>query len=391
MAPDGITAPAAVIGGHTLGISWTAGSDPEGQALTYKLERQYNDGSWTLIYSGSALSYTDTSNDAWDTIKYRVKAMDNVGNESEYQTSSAVTVSHNQPPTMPSSMSAPPSVVGGLDLYVSWDQSTDPEGQPITYKLERKIDLGAWAQIYSGASLTAVDVSNNSWDTVQYRVKAVDDVGNESAYITSGIITVTHNKPPVISGEDGGIGDFEEDFMPPEYTVDDPDMDTVTVVEKLDTTVLRTYQPNPEDENTVAINAELWRTVLNGSHTITIKATDSYGAASTRTWNFTKSVTVAEMKLLEPMLADGMPTRAMIFVQGIFPLGSILTVKACNNAFDDEPFWEDVSQKVLSGSKINFDNQIKTADNWGVSVWLKLERGIADGPCYIQAFGGNFE
>jgi hypothetical protein len=168
-------------------------------------------------------------------------------------------------------------------------------------------------------------------------------------------------------------------------------MDTVTVVEKLDTTVLRTYQSDPENENTVAIDAELWKTVLNGSHTITIQATDSYGAVSTRTWSFTKSVTVVEMKLIDPLPADDMPTRAMIFVQGIFPLGSILTVKACNNAFDAEPFWEDVSAKVLSGQKINFENHIKTGNEWGVSVWLKLERGIAEGPCYIQAFGGNFE
>jgi hypothetical protein len=391
VAPDTITVPSGVIGGKTLAISWAAGSDPEGQALTYKLERQYNNGSWTLIYSGPNLTYTDTSNDAWDTIAYRVKAMDNVGNESGYQTSSTVTVSHNQPPTIPASITAPSGVVGGQPLYVSWGQSTDPEGQAITYKLERKIDLGAWAEVYSGSSLTFADTSNNSWDTVQYRIKAVDNVGNESAYRTSGMITITHNQPPVISGEDGDLGDFEEDFISPEYTVNDPDMDTVTVVEKLDATVLRTYQPGAEDENTVAIDAELWRTVLNGSHVITIQATDNYGAVSTRTWNFTKSVTVAEMKLLEPLPADEMPTRAMIFVQGIFPLGSVLTVKACNNAFDDEPFWEDVSAKVLSGQKINFNNQIKTADDWGVSVWLKLERKIAQGPCYIQAFGGNFE
>jgi hypothetical protein len=391
VAPGTITVPSGVIGGNSLVISWTAGSDPEGQALTYKLERQYNDGSWTLIYSGPSLTYTDTSNDAWDTIKYRVKAMDNVGNESEPQTSSVVTVSHNQPPTIPASITAPSSVVGGQPLYVSWGQSTDPEGQPITYKLERKIDLGAWTEVYSGTSLTFSDTSNNSWDSVRYRVKAMDDVGNESAYKTSDMITITHNQPPAISGEDGNIGDFEEDFISPEYTVNDPDIDTVTVVEKLDTTILRTYLPNSEEENTVAIDAELWRTVLNGSHVITIQATDSYGAVSTRTWDFTKSVTVAEMKLLDPLPADEMPTRAIIFVQGIFPLGSILTVKACNNAFDDEPFWEDVSAKVLSGQKINFNNQIKTADDWGVSVWLKLERGISQGPCYIQAFGGNFE
>jgi hypothetical protein len=391
-APGTITAPSGVIGGNTLAISWTAGSDPEGQALTYKLERQYDDGSWTLIYSGSALSYTDTSNDAWDTIKYRVKVIDNVGHESEYQTSSTVTVSHNQPPTIPASIESPPSVVGGIARYISWEQSTDPEGQAITYKLERKIVLGAWTQVYSGASLTFSETSNNSWDTVQYRVKAVDDVGNESAYKAGNIITVTHNQAPVISGNDGNIGDFGEYFTSPEYTVDDPDEgDSVAVVEKLDTTVLRTYQPVQENENTVAIDAELWRTILNGSHTITIQATDSYGAVSTRTWNFTKSITEAELKLSEPLPADDMPTRAMIFVQGIFPLGSILTVKACNNAYDDEPFWEDVSQQVLSGKKINFDNQIKTADNWAVSVRLKLERGIAEGPCYIQAFGGNFE
>lgn len=52
------------------------------------------------------------------------------------------------------------------------------------------------------------------WTSVQYRVKAYDAAGAESAYTTSATRTVTNNRPPVISGTDGALGSFSTAARP---------------------------------------------------------------------------------------------------------------------------------------------------------------------------------
>ena len=65
-----ITVPSQVMEGQQIPVSWkaTAGAD------TYVLERKANAGSWTQIYSGSALTFTDTPAGGWTSVQYQVKA-----------------------------------------------------------------------------------------------------------------------------------------------------------------------------------------------------------------------------------------------------------------------------------------------------------------------------
>lgn len=65
-----ITVPSQVMEGQQIPVSWkaTAGAD------TYVLERKANAGSWTQIYSGSALTFTDTPSGGWTSVQYQVKA-----------------------------------------------------------------------------------------------------------------------------------------------------------------------------------------------------------------------------------------------------------------------------------------------------------------------------
>ena len=56
---------------------------------------------------------------------------------------------------------------------------------------------------------------------MQYRVKAYDAAGAESAYTTSVTRTVTNNRPPVISGTDSALGSFNTAAPSYEYTVTD--------------------------------------------------------------------------------------------------------------------------------------------------------------------------
>ena len=113
------------------------------------------------------------------------------------------TVIYNQAPTAPSSITVPSEVLGGENLSISWAASTDPDGNLSGYVLERKVGSGTWAQVYKGSARTYTDTITYGWTSVQYRVKAYDAAGAESAYTTSVTRTVTNNRPPVISGTDG--------------------------------------------------------------------------------------------------------------------------------------------------------------------------------------------
>lgn len=89
-APGSITVP-AVGQGAQAAITWEAATDPDGTVESYTLERSINSSGWTQIFSGDALTYTDTIGD-WGTVAYRVCAVDDVGMSGEYATSETYTV-----------------------------------------------------------------------------------------------------------------------------------------------------------------------------------------------------------------------------------------------------------------------------------------------------------
>ena len=300
------------------------------------------------------------------------------------------TVVYNQAPTAPSSISVPSEVIGGENLVISWGQSTDPDGNLAGYKLERKNNGGTWTQVYSGSSRSYTDSITYGWESVQYRVKAYDTAGAESAYATSPSRTVTNNRPPVISGNNTDLGSFAAAPPSYEYTVTDADGHQVTVVEKLDGAQLKTYTATLGHTNTLTISSDAWLKLLNGEHTLTIAATDAKQETAVRTLTFDKAVNSVEFVQTVAMAADDMPTKALVNIQGAFPAGSTLSVWVCNNGNDASPTWEDITQKALNSQKHFFTNKTKTASSWGVKIKVKLLRGSAVGPCYVQSVGGNF-
>lgn len=123
------------------------------------------------------------------------------------------TVIYNQAPTAPSSITVPSEVLGGENLSISWAASTDPDGNLSGYVLERKVGSGTWAQIYKGSSRSYTDAITYGWTSVQYRVKAYDAAGAESAYTTSATRTLTFTKA-VTSVEFEQTIAMEADAMP---------------------------------------------------------------------------------------------------------------------------------------------------------------------------------
>lgn len=303
----------------------------------------------------------------------------------------AYTIIWNRAPSAPASIDVPTSVRGGESLTVTWGAATDEDGNLSGYTLERQYDGGSWTQVYKGINRTYTDAITKGWTSVAYRVKAYDSAGAESAYTTSATRTVINNTAPTIDGADSDLGTKTGAFAQA-YVVTDPDSgQTVTVVEKIDDTEKRSFTATSGQSYSFNVTAAEWVKLLNGSHTLTITATDDYGGTATRTYTFTKNETEIELTLATPLAADDMITKAIMSVTRQIPAGATFTVEVCNNGNDASPTWEDVTQAVTSGNKFFLSNTTKTADAWGYNFRIKVKRNDATGDCFISSVGGNFE
>lgn len=174
----------------TATISWGKSTDPNEDLVLYDLERKIGSGSWIRILGSSETrSYVETPQVEWKNgVQYRVLAKDESGATSGYRTSPVVTVKHNIPPTAPVASITPPR--SGTPTTISWTASTDADGDPITYVVERKINSGGFSTLISGLTvLETVDNPLEEWNTVAYRVRAYDtiDYGPYSNIVTSDV------------------------------------------------------------------------------------------------------------------------------------------------------------------------------------------------------------
>lgn len=294
---------------------------------------------------------------------------------------------YNAAPTEPTTITVPTTINGGTNITVSWSAGADSDANLAGYILERSVNGGAWSQIYIGALRQFSDAITFGWTSVAYRVKTYDAYNAQSGYTTSPTRTVVNNTAPTITGSDGNLGTFGTSFTAQSYTVNDAQGGTVTVVERLDGVVKRTYNANLGTAASFSLTADEWRQVLNGSHTITITATDSLGLSTVRTWTFTKAVNTATLTIT-PLPADAMPDRCVVDAVGSFPAGSTLKIEVCNNANDASPRWEDVSDKLRK--KHFFTNTTKTANSWAFGLRCTLTRGTATAPVWLDYITINY-
>lgn len=196
------------MGGQSITINVTPTTPTYGGTIQYTYQVQLSGGSWTTIATKTtATSQQYTIPAGATSFAARVVANDTWGfSSSTYTTGSTLTVTNNQPPTAPGSISIG-SVVGGQQCTITWTAATDPDGTVVSYQLERQTDNGdTWTQIYSGADLTYTDTINADWATVNYRVKATDDDGDSGPYATGTMQTVNDgwlyfSGPPSDMGE----------------------------------------------------------------------------------------------------------------------------------------------------------------------------------------------
>ena len=294
-------------------------------------------------------------------------------------------------PEAPANIMVPENAQGGAGLEIAWGEATDPDGNLSGYELERQVDGGEWTQVYKGKATSYTDTITRGWLTVAYRVRAYDSLGLYSDYTTSPTREVNNNRAPIItcgtaSGSD--LGTKTEDFTIP-YSAADADGDPVTITEAIDGTALRTFTPEADAPCAFAVTGETFMKLLNGTHTLTITASDGQ-AQAVHTLGFTKSVTAASVTLAQPMEADGPITLCVLSVTGSIPEGAAYSVKVTNNGRDSAPVWEDCTDEVKLGANHVFTNET-AANGFAFNFKVEVERGEnGQGGC-INSVQGGFE
>lgn len=360
-------------------------------AWYYWLRTPYSGSSYIVryVYSSGALYYNNAYNGRWG-VRPLCNLSSSILVSDTTNASGNYVFQWNAAPSTPSGISVPANCYSGQKIAVSWGASTDPEGDAITYILERATNNGSYAQVAATAARTFEENVPTSWNTVKYRVKARDSVGNESAYITSSASAVIHNQPPTISGQNADLGVKREGFSYA-YTVDDPDGDIVTVVEKVDGKTLKTHTPTLGQSVNLTLAGNDFTSLTNGLHTITITATDSAGNEAVRTLTFTKAINSFVIYLSAPLEAVQQPKRANVVVTRNIPAGGTFKVEVTNNPFDPSPAWEDCTNAVLQGVAHVFENTENAAVQYGLNVRVTVGRGEAISECWVSSIGGNFE
>ena len=391
--PSSISVPENISGGSTITISWGASTDPDGNLEGYIVERSDNGGSsWSQIYQGNATSTQNSVAYGTQSVMYRVKAYDSNGEQSGYRTSSQVEVINNTAPSAPPSISVPTEVKGGSTLQITWSASSDTEGNVSGYVLERKVDEGEWTQVLKDNVLSFTDTITKGWGTVAYRVKAYDAYNAESAWTTSQTRTVNNNTAPTITcdyEDNQNLGTKTSGFTV-SYSVNDEDAaDSVTVTEKMDGVVKRTFTATKSQNNSFAVTGEYFMKLLNGNHTMVIEASDGK-ETTTLTLTFAKKVAKAVITLETPMDADAKISICAITVTGHIPTDADYTVEVTNNAKDDSPVWEDCTQECKNGNNYLFQNET-AANGFAFNFRVTAERGDSDEGGYITSIQGGFQ
>ncbi len=131
--PASITIPNEVLGGKPLTITWGAATDVDGDLAGYSLERQVDGGdTWTEVYKGSNLSFTDTVTRGWASVCYRVRAYDSHNAYGGYATSQSRPVNNNIAPVITCSQASGADLGtknGGFSVSYS---VADPDGDSMT-------------------------------------------------------------------------------------------------------------------------------------------------------------------------------------------------------------------------------------------------------------------
>lgn len=234
---------------------------------------------------------------------------------------------------------------------------------------------------------------NGNYCTVSYGIRPALVLPSDLLVSADG--SVQTNTPPTITSTSGNSGvnlGSKAAAFSFKYTPSDADGNKMTVKEKLDGVVKKTRSNVTSGTQLTfecASTAAEFQKILNGTHTITIEASDGQETA-TFTATFTKAVTEATITLDEPLAVEGDITVAILAVTGEIPVDAEYTVEVTNNAKDSSPVWQDATTEVKNGTNIVFENHTNT-NGAAFNFRITVKRGSSNTGGHISGVSGAFQ
>lgn len=299
----------------------------------------------------------------------------------------------NTAPTTPSSITVPSTLKENVAATISWGSSTDSDGNLSGYILEQQLNGGSWSQIYKGSARSKSITPQASWNKVAYRVKAYDSQNAMSSYKTSATRTVQHNSAPTMpewcSVPDPVKGGTSIKITWPASTDPDGNLSGYILERKFNSNLWTQIYKGANRSYTDPIPLDKYKTV-----TYRVKAYDTKNAQSAYATSATRTIknsTVLQFRLKTPIESSKRAAYGQEIMTYTIPSGAIFKAEACNNGFDKNPTWEDVTEFVKKQKIFEFANKTKTASKWGYDIRVTVDRNGATGNCYFTRGNGFFE
>ena len=214
--PESISIPESIIKGENISITLTPSqkkTQPGNVSYTYQYKFGTN-GAWTDLGTSSSTTMNLIVPQGTENVQIRALAKDDLGfTSSTWVYSNTVSVINNFPPEPPGSIESENVIVDQM-ATITITEATDSDGYITNYYWERSIDGSAFTQIAETDSMTLSieDGISVDWGTVTYRVRAKDDYGAYSEYITSLIYTINEGYL-MISAPQYNLGEQTNPFM----------------------------------------------------------------------------------------------------------------------------------------------------------------------------------
>jgi hypothetical protein len=192
----GGTPPTTVVEGALYGFSPTA-SDPEGDPLVFSVAGK---PSWATFSTSSGLlsGIPPIGSAAGPSAPVQISVSDGKSTVSLAPFSITVTSKPNSPPEI---WGIPPTTVNSRDAYRFRPSASDPDGQPLTFKVEGK---PVWASFDAATGTLSGTPSFAQAGTYPGIVISATDGEASSALATFSVTVVAINTSPTISGSPPG-------------------------------------------------------------------------------------------------------------------------------------------------------------------------------------------
>lgn len=327
-------------------------------------------------------------------------------------------ITYMNPPTLTLTSPSNNQTLTEGKTYSIGGTATDPDNDDVV-TIKYRINNGTARAINSGVSDGSTPIPftktltyrnkrlwDGSTDVVGYDlaegtnhtlyVWAEDDKGGKSPDTTR-TFTVTWNRPPVISGQDIDLGTIN---TPPSesFSVTDPEGNPFTIEYYLDNVLFDSFAGVDGQTYTVSLTPDQWIRTSLAQHQLKVRAVDNQGAYSDRIFTFTRTDDRIEFTLNYSndnvknfFTTNQKANRILVTMDAVIPTGAVLLVEACNNAYDDQPTWEDITSQVLAKRGYIFTNSTSASGKWGINVRFKITKGTATETVLFNGFGGAFD